>query len=330
MKVLITGVCGFVGAALAEFLKSANEQLEIAGIDNLSRRGSEQNRPRLAKLGIDVRHGDLRNRSDLESLAAAEWVIDCAAEPSVLAGTDGSSSSRGVVEHNLVGTLNLLEYCRQHRAGLILLSTSRVYSIESLNAIPLQVEGDAFQLSSSADPRPPGLTSAGISESFSTRPPVSLYGATKLTSETMAMEYACAFDFPLLINRCGVIAGAGQLGRADQGIFSYWIHAYHAKRTLGYIGFGGQGYQVRDCLHPNDLGTLIDRQLRHRSATLQPVGQSQDKSSSSVPPTIVNVSGGLRSARSLRQLSSWCEKRYGEHAISSVEARALRCTLDCP
>jgi CDP-paratose 2-epimerase len=50
-----------------------------------------------------------------------------------------------------------------------------------------------------------------------------------------------------------VLAGAGQFGRADQGIFAYWINAWLRRRPLKYLGFGGAGHQVRDCLHPRDL-----------------------------------------------------------------------------
>ena len=50
------------------------------------------------------------------------------------AGIDGRTSSRELVDHNLTGTINVLEYCKAHKAGFILLSTSRVYSIAPLAA----------------------------------------------------------------------------------------------------------------------------------------------------------------------------------------------------
>src|SRR6185312_13208555 len=97
----------------------------------------------------------------------------------------------------------------------------------------------------------------GVAENFSTQAPVSLYGSAKLASELLSLEYGEAFGFPVFVNRCGVLAGAGQFGKADQGIFSFWIHSWKSKRPLKYIGFGGQGHQVRDCLHPRDLTTLL-------------------------------------------------------------------------
>ena len=102
MKVLITGICGFVGSALARRIKAAKLEVEVFGVDNLMRSGSEANR-NLARDGIRVIHGDIRCASDVENLAAADWVIDAAANPSVLAGFDKRSSTRQLIEHNLFG-----------------------------------------------------------------------------------------------------------------------------------------------------------------------------------------------------------------------------------
>src|SRR6266542_1881955 len=144
MRLLITGICGFVGSTLARELLNGCEKLQIVGLDNLSRPGSELNRGALKQQGIIVQHGDIRNPSDLETLSAVDWVIDASANPSVLAGVSGVTSSRQLVEHNLVGTVNLLEYCKRFSAGFIMLSTSRVYSLSSLVKLPLEVKNQAF------------------------------------------------------------------------------------------------------------------------------------------------------------------------------------------
>jgi CDP-paratose 2-epimerase len=251
MRILITGICGFVGSTLAHAWVESGVGHALYGIDNLIRPGSERNRLSLRRLGVTVLHRDIRLASDFESLPAVDWVIDAAANPSVLAGVDGRTNSRQLVEHNLFGTVNLLEYCRMHRAGFILMSTSRVYSLAQLAKIRVKAEGDAFRLV--PDQQIPGLSDYGVSEDFSTDPPLSLYGTAKLASEQLALEYGSAFEFPVWINRCGVLAGAGQFGRADQGILSYWIHSWASRSQLAYIGFGGSGFQVRDCLHPCDL-----------------------------------------------------------------------------
>ncbi len=300
MKVLITGSCGFVGSALARFFRERFAAWTISGIDNFSRPGSELNRSSLHRLGIAIIHGDVRNPSDLEALPKVDWIIDSAANPSVLAGIDGKSSSRQLVEHNLYGTVNLLEHCRRASCGLILLSTSRVYSINALSRLKLDVQEQAFRLTTD-QPRD-GVTTAGVDENFSTAAPLSLYGSTKLASENLALEYHHAFNVPVWINRCGVLAGARQFGRADQGIYSFWINSYLRKRPLRYVGFGGQGLQVRDCLHPRDLVGLLAYQMQN------PASQQ---------PRLANVAGGRENSISLAQLSAWCGDRFGAHPVGS-------------
>jgi CDP-paratose 2-epimerase len=293
MNLLITGICGFAGSVLARTLLEQQPGLHIRGIDNLSRKGSETNVEPLRKLGIDVRIGDVRDADGLAALPRADFIIDCAANPSVLAGVDGVSSSLGVMQHNLYGTVNLLELCKQWNAGFILLSTSRVYSITALAGLPLVEQATRFAVDGGSVSG--GWSAQGIAETFSTAPPVSLYGSTKLCSELLALEYGSAFGFPVWINRCGVLAGAGQFGKADQGIFSYWIHSWKGGRPLRYIGFGGGGKQVRDCLHPRDLCGALLRQMNHS-------GQSA--------PRVCNFSGGSANSMSLRELSDWCLQRF--------------------
>jgi CDP-paratose 2-epimerase len=295
LKILITGICGFVGSSLADRLLAEHEGLLVSGIDNLMRPGSEINRCRLRRLGVTFVHGDLRASSDFESLPDADWVIDAAANPSVLAGVKGKSSSRQLFEHNLASVVNVLEYCKVRQAGLVLLSSSRVYSIPALTSLPLTEESNAFLLDDS-EQLPPGVSKNGIDRDFCTRPPISLYGSTKLAAETIALEYGEAFGFPVWVDRCGVMAGAGQFGTPDQGIFSYWINAHLRRLMLRYIGFGGTGKQVRDALHPFDLAALV---------------YSQVSSGRVKGPRIYTVGGGPQNAMSLAALTAWCDERFG-------------------
>ena len=295
MRILVSGICGFVGSELALGLRRAGHV--VCGFDNFSRPGSPLNQPRLEAAGIEFWRGDVRNEGDLARARKIDWVVDASANPSVLAGVDGKTSSKELLEHNLWGTVNLLELCKRENAGLILLSTSRVYSISALCALPVAEKNGAFVLhetSAAAGPR-------GVTEEFSTAAPISLYGVSKLASEQIALEYGAAFGFPVWVNRCGVMAGAGQFGKPDQGIFSYWIHSWARRAPLKYIGFGGTGHQVRDCLHPEDLLALIMKQM----------ADGERKA-----PRIVNVGGGAASAMSLRQLSDWCAAEFGPHDVA--------------
>jgi CDP-paratose 2-epimerase len=206
-----------------------------------------------------------------------------------------------LVEHNLLGTINLLEYCKAHQAGFILLSTSRVYSVSALAAIRTKLVRPRYQL---VPQKLRGLSMQGVSEEFSTEPPLSLYGAAKRASEQLAIEYGSAFDFPVWINRCGVLAGAGQFGKADQGVFSFWVHSYRWRKPLRYIGFDGEGHQVRDCLHPRDLISVLINQIRGAKG-----------------PVVCNFGGGLANSMSLRELSNWCAKRFGSHKVAHDRRR---------
>jgi CDP-paratose 2-epimerase len=162
----------------------------------------------------------------------------------------------------------------------------------------VRAAGDRFELDETA-PLPPGCSHDGIGLSFSVEPPLSLYGASKLASETLAREFGHAFSLPVIIDRCGVMAGAGQFGTAEQGIFSYWVRSYAARNPLRYIGFDGSGMQVRDALHPKDLAELLARQITSPPSA----------------PAVWNVGGGRENSMSLAQLSAWCRDRFGEHEV---------------
>ena len=304
MNILITGSCGFVGSTVLEWIQRLAPDLTVYGLDNLSRTGSEINLFKHHKHEVTFYRSDIRLFSDLETLPDIDWVIDCAANPSVLAGVNEKTSSRQLLEHNLLGTINLLELCKDRKAGLILLSTSRVYSAKDLATLPVTEMGDQYALEQNH--LGTGLSEHGIAEDFPTTAPISLYGASKLASEALILEYGEAFDFPVWINRCGVLAGAGQFGMADQGIFSYWIHSFREKRPLKYVGFGGSGLQVRDALHPCDLAPLLLRQMNEPSREA---------------PRTLNLGGGVANSMSLKQLSTWCNERFENKVKVSDEER---------
>jgi CDP-paratose 2-epimerase len=308
MKVLITGICGFVGSTLAKAIRETRPDWDLVGIDNFCRIGSERNRLLIEKeLGVEFYRGDIRNASDLEILPRCDYVIDAAANPTVLAGIDGKTSARQLVEHNLGGTVNLLEYCRTHGAGFILLSTSRIYSIAALTQFDIEVRtsdtastplGTRFDRYEPVNPAtfPAGLTNAGATEGLSTAPPASLYGTTKVASEHLAVEYGAMCHFPVWINRCSVMGGAGQFAHPAQGIFGFWVHAFREGRPLKYIGFDGLGHQVRDGFHPRDLLPLIEKQIA------EPAGTKKSP--------FTNLGGGLANSASLAELSAWCQTRF--------------------
>lgn len=254
--ILVTGGAGFVGSSFALHWKARHPKSEVIAFDNLKRRGSELNLPRLKKAGIRFLHGDVRNAGDLMQLPHIDALVECSAEPSVLAGY--GAGARYVVDTNLIGTINCLELVARDRADLVFLSTSRVYPIATINDICIESEV-GFQV----DPNTqiPGAGPEGFTEDFPLAGVRSLYGATKLASELLITEYADANGFRTVIDRCGVIAGPWQMGKTDQGFVLLWVARHHWALPLQYTGFGGRGAQIRDVLHIDDLCDLVTLQL---------------------------------------------------------------------
>ena len=298
-KVLITGGAGFAGSNLALKLKSDYPELEITCLDNLKRRGSELSLRRLKSAGIQFVHGDIRNKEDFEGLEF-DLLLECSAEPSVLAGIDGSPEY--LLNTNLVGTINCLEKVRQQKAAILFLSTSRVYPIRPINSLQFTESELRFDISDHQTTL--GASSKGISETFPLNEPRSLYGVTKLASELIIAEYADTYGTRAIVNRCGVITGPWQMGKVDQGVFVLWVAKHYFNQNLSYIGYGGNGKQVRDFIHIDDLYEAIKHQLLNFDAYTD---------------APYNVGGGLENSVSLAELTALCEKVTGNKIeIASV------------
>jgi CDP-paratose 2-epimerase len=292
-RILVTGGAGFVGASLSLALAERHADDEIVALDNLYRRGSELNVPRLRAAGVRFMHGDVRELGDVLSAGPIDALVECSAEPSVLAGTRGDDPGYAV-RTNLLGAFHCLELARRHDAQLVFLSTSRVYPVRQLLSIGVE-EGET-RLEIAAHQETPGITPRGISEAFPLHGARTLYGTTKLAAELLIGEYAAAYGLSAVVNRCGVIAGPWQMGKVDQGVFTYWMLAHVLSRPLRYIGFGGHGKQVRDLLHVDDLVDLVDAQL---SAREQWTGVT------------VNVGGGHDVSLSLLETTDLCAEITG-------------------
>jgi CDP-paratose 2-epimerase len=283
-RILITGGAGFVGANLALALRGRRPDWELTCLDNLKRRGSELNLPRLRDAGIHFVHADIREAADLASLEPVDALVECSAEPSALAGATGPTEY--VVGSNLMGAYHCLELARRHGAQVVFLSTSRVYPVAALDSVDWQETETRFEIAPGQEL--PGVSPAGISEEFPLEGARTLYGATKLAAELLVAEYGESFGLPAVVDRCGVIAGPWQMGKVDQGVFTHWMLSHHLGRELTYIGYGGRGKQVRDLLHIEDLVDLIEDQLarpEHWSGVTVNVGGGRDCSLSLMETT---------------------------------------------
>ncbi len=291
-RYLITGGAGFVGSFIALELKKHYQDIEVIAFDNLKRRGSEFNLPRLKEAGISFVHGDVRNREDLASLPKIDVIVECSAEPSVTAGYGGSPDY--VLNTNLNGTINCLEKARQDQSDFIFLSTSRVYPMTQIDKIVL--EENSTRMTIAANQPIPGISEKGISEQFPLEGCRSMYGASKLCSEYIINEYIDMYGLRGVINRCGVLTGPWQMGKVDQGVVVLWVAKHIYEKKLSYIGYGGTGKQVRDILHVSDLCDLLFLQLDQLD---QINGQ------------IFNVGGGVDCSLSLLELTELCQRFTG-------------------
>lgn len=299
-NLVITGGAGFVGSNLALKLKRDNPDVNITVLDNLKRRGSELSLKRLKEAGIAFIHGDIRNREDLV-FEEMDLLIECSAEPSVLAGI--GSSPDYLMNTNLVGTLNCLEVARTHNAASLFLSTSRVYPISYINELKFEESSTRFNILDGQSTL--GASAKGIAENFPLDKPRSLYGTTKLASELVVAEYVDTYNMKAIVNRCGVITGPWQMGKIDQGVFVLWVAKHYFKQNLSYIGYGGEGKQVRDFIHIDDLYRAIKLQLDN----------FDDYNADTW-----NIGGGVENSVSLQELTALCEEITGNKIeIASVK-----------
>ena len=280
MKVLITGGCGFVGTNLCLFLKE--KKFKVFSIDNLSRKGSKYNLNLLKRKNIKNYKLNIENFSSIKILPKVDLVIDCCAEAAVEISKNDLDR---VFYTNLIGTYNILKKAKNDRAKVIFLSSSRVYPIKLLNKLiqskNLKNKIKSFKI---------------IDEKFSILGPRSIYGFTKLSSEMLIEEFAYQYGIKFIINRCGVISGPLQFGKQDQGFVSLWIWRHLNKIKLNYIGYGGNGHQVRDVLHIDDLKNLILLQI---------------KKINKINNQIFNVGGSVKNKVSLLDLTKICQKLSG-------------------
>jgi CDP-paratose 2-epimerase len=199
-----------------------------------------------------------------------------------------------LIQTNLMGTANCLELAREHKASVIFLSTSRVYPkalIESLTYVETDTRyrpGETQEVQ--------GVSPLGISEDFPLVGARTLYGASKLASELLVLEYLDMFGVEVVVNRCGTIAGPWQMGKVDQGFLALWVARHLWGESVEYLGYGGKGKQVRDVLHIEDLCALVIAQI---------------EGITSVSGQVFNIGGGEANSVSLMELTGICESIVG-------------------
>ena len=295
-RILILGGAGFIGANLAVYF--AERGCYVTCMDNLVRRGSEYNLPRLRDAGVVFRHGDIRCREDWPQ-NDFDIVLDTAAQPSAI---DGYNNPLYDLTNNTTSVFETLEYCRKHHAGLIFWATNKVYPASAVNGRCLSYEPTRIMLDKPIDELCP-LDGGDRS----------IYGASKVAADLIIQEYADAFGIPAVVNRFSCLSGPYQWGKTEQGWLAYWVIAHHLRIPLTYFGY--QGKQVRDALFMPDICTLAEKQIQ-KIMTQRQGG-------------VFNVGGGWDNAVSLVEATAICQDLTGNRIPISMQNEPRRADFAC-
>ena len=256
-KALVTGSCGLIGSEVS--LHLTNSGFQIFGVDNNERSvffGPEGDTSwSLARLKSSIpgyTHFDIdvRNREEILRLflkVKPDYVVHTAAQPS---HDRAAAIPFADFDTNAVGTLNMLEACRQAspEAPFVHMSTNKVYG-DLPNTIALIEQNTRWDY---ADP----AYKHGIPEAFSIdQSKHSLFGASKVAADVMVQEYGRYFKMPTCCLRGGCLTGPNHSGVELHGFLSYLVRCNVENRE--YKVFGYKGKQVRDNIHSEDVANFI-------------------------------------------------------------------------
>jgi CDP-paratose 2-epimerase len=258
MRVLVTASSGLIGSETVSYYDGLGH--EVHGIDNNMRRqffgpqgDTSWNLDRLRESTKRFTHHeiDLRDRPALDRFFKKnrfDVIIHCAAQPSHDKARDIPFDDFDV---NAVGTLNVLEYYRQHcpEARFCHMSTNKVYG-DAPNELPLKELATRWEYADQKDWN-------GIREDCRIdRCLHSLFGASKCAGDVVAQEYGRYFNLPVGIFRGGCLTGPRHSGVELHGFLSYLAKVAVTGGT--YTIFGYKGKQVRDQIHSLDVTRAFD------------------------------------------------------------------------
>ncbi|HRK02653.1 MAG TPA: NAD-dependent epimerase, partial [Oligoflexia bacterium] len=290
MKVLVTGVAGFVGFSVAKAL--LEKDLSIVGIDNLSqyydptlkkaRLASLGERKRLQVLIVDI--SDSAAVLDIFKTERPDIVVHLAAQPGVRYSI---SHPHSYIQSNIVGFLNILEACRTHPVKhLIYASTSSVYGLNS--KLPFSIHDHASH-------------------------PISLYAATKRSNELMAHNYSHLFGIPSTGLRFFTVYGPW--GRPDMSFFTFTKNILAGEP----IEVFNEGRHRRDFTYIDDVVDSILKVIETPPPAPNPDWDRTvaDPASSSAAFKIYNI-GGNKPVELLKYIQQ-IEERVGKKAIKLLK-----------
>lgn len=281
--VLITGGAGFIGSNLAERLLSEPET-RVRIFDNFSRAGVMHNVRWMRSLPgnnrLEVIKGDVRDRRAVQqAVSGVSEIYQLAAQVAVTTSVDDPATD---FEINAGGTFNVLEAARLsgRKPFILYTSTNKVYG--SLKRLSVEIEGTHYRASLR------GFRGVDESERLDFHSP---YGCSKGTADQYIHDYARIYDLPTVVFRMSCIAGPRQFGNEDQGWVAHFLYSVLNGKPITVYG---DGYQVRDVLHVQDL---IDAMMAVRRSIERTRGE------------VFNLGGGMERAVSVMEMLHTIERK---------------------
>ncbi len=234
MKILVTGAAGFIGFHTAQRLLARGD--DVVGLDNLNEYYDPTlKQARLAELEKHERFEfvklDLADREGVPALFAAsafDRVVHLGAQAGVRYSIENPYA---YVDANIAGTITILEGCRNHGVEhLVYASTSSVYGANT--KMPFSVHHNVDH-------------------------PLSLYAATKKSTELMAHAYSSLYQIPVTGLRFFTVYGP--FGRPDMALFMFTKNILEGKP----IDVFNYGHHKRDFTFVDDIAEGIVRALDH-------------------------------------------------------------------
>lgn len=248
MKLLVTGGCGFLGSNLAAHAISLG--MDVVVFDSLYRFGAAANLEWLKTQGkFEFVHGDIRNANDVEKTIKRikpDQIFHLAGQ---VAMTTSIDNPRMDFEVNALGTLNVLEAVRLYvpSAGVIYSSTNKVYGdLEQYSYEELSTRYSCID-------KPQGIDEQSPLDFHSP------YGCSKGAADQYLLDYNRIFGLNTTVFRHSSMYGGRQFATADQGWIGWFcqvaVEISKGKRKEPFT-ISGNGKQVRDVLHANDMISL--------------------------------------------------------------------------
>ncbi len=264
MKVLVTGVAGFLGTHVAEHFKSIG--WEVIGIDNLNdmelkrakfdaKKSREHNLNFLKTIGIDFRKQDVREVSFMNFEGIIDFIIHCAAQPAM---TIAIEEPKYDMDNNICGTVNMLEIAKKLKVPFVNCSSVHIYGNNS-NDILEEGETRFYRKDKKEIDEYEPILQGDLTPLHSSKRATELY--TQTYAETYGMRTASF--------RLTGMYGERQFGGMDHG----WVANFAIRTVLDRtITIFDTKKQVRDILYAKDAARAFELWFKNGKTGIYNIG----------------------------------------------------------